>query len=596
MGTSRAVLIGLAAAVLLATPASGAGPGTTLLMSRADGLGALPPAGDGSATSETRALSGDGRFVVFTSGADDLGVRDAHQHAWIRDTTTNTTTLLDRGPGGAAGDGDGVGASISRDGSAVCFTSLASNLVSGVGPVVVSGFPRAHVYVVRLATGAMSVADRATGAEGALGDRGALNCQLDADGSRVAFDSDSANLVAGDTNSNADVFVRDLPGAATQRVSLTGAGAQAAGGGGLESISGDGTRIAFGTRASLVAADTNSSAFDVYVRDTTAGTTFLGSVGTGSVTGDGDAFGGSFSDDGNSIAFVSDATNLAFGDANNQTDAFVRLIGADETVLVSRASTPAGAIADGRSTNVAISGDGLGVAFSSTATNLGATPLATGQSIVYVRTLSGAITRAVSRASGAAGVLDDRDALSPSLGSAPTTVAWRSQPIFGIPALTSAFDGIFGRGDFDEVFRRELSGDEPTQLVSQPSGGAARNSGVNDSDLRAGSVSADGRFVVFTSKSDGLVAGGASRFAQRTSATTCCTPPRSSAAVRGTVRWRSSGCSQGRRSAPTDRASRSSARRRTSSRASAAPTSTCAQSRRASCAWQAGATAPRAVR
>ena len=66
--------------------ASAAVQGTTLLLSRSDGLSPLPAAGDNGAQTTQRALSGDGRFVVFQSGADDLGARDGVQHVWLRDT------------------------------------------------------------------------------------------------------------------------------------------------------------------------------------------------------------------------------------------------------------------------------------------------------------------------------------------------------------------------------------------------------------------------------------------------------------------------------------------------------------------------------
>ena len=497
--------------------ASAAVQGTTLLLSRSDGLGPLPAAGDNAAQTTQRALSGDGRFVVFQSGADDLGARDGFQHVWLRDTQTDTTTLIDRSPGGQPANGNSVGVSISRDGSAACFSSTANNLVAGVGPATTTGFiTRGHVYVVRFASGSLSVADRASGAEGAIGDGGADDCLIDSDGSRVAFDSDSKNLVAGDTNANADVFVRDLTAATTTRVSVTGpgAGAQAAGGGGLESLSGDGTRIAWGTRASLLAGDTNTSAFDIYVRDTSAGTTYLGSLGTGSVAGDGDSFGASLSDDGNQLAFVSESQNLAIGDGNFAADVFVRFIGADETVLVSRASTSGGAISNGRSTEAVISGDGLGVAFTSTATNLAPdTPGPAGKAL-YLRRLSGATTEAVNRLSGASGELDERPPGTPSLGATPSFVAWGGDQLaFGLPP-SEGFDSAFGRGDFDEVFQRELTGAQKTELVSQPSGNAARNSGVNDAEIRAGAISADGRFVAFTSDADGLVPGVSSRATQ----------------------------------------------------------------------------------
>ena len=49
---------------------------------------------------------------------------------------------------------------------------------------------------------------------------------ISTDGGRVAFYSTATALVAGDTNSRGDVFVRDLAAATTVRTSLTTAGAQ----------------------------------------------------------------------------------------------------------------------------------------------------------------------------------------------------------------------------------------------------------------------------------------------------------------------------------------------------------------------------------
>ena len=137
-------LLAVVTVIASASSAGAAGPGSTLLVSRPDGLGPLVPAGDNHAAAGTRALSGDGRFVVYAGRADDLGARDGHQHIWLRDTMTGSTTLVDRGPGGVPGDGDAGTPSISRDGSAVCFGSLAGNLVAGVGPIPGPGFSQAH--------------------------------------------------------------------------------------------------------------------------------------------------------------------------------------------------------------------------------------------------------------------------------------------------------------------------------------------------------------------------------------------------------------------------------------------------------------------
>src|SRR5262249_22032882 len=94
---------------------------------------------------------------------------------------------------------------------------------------------------------------------------------ISGDGRYVAFASRATDLVGGDTNQSADVFVRDGETGATERVSVDGRGAQAASGGGSPAISADGRFVAF-TSASpdLVTGDTNGVS-DVFVHDRTTG-------------------------------------------------------------------------------------------------------------------------------------------------------------------------------------------------------------------------------------------------------------------------------------------------------------------------------------
>jgi hypothetical protein len=154
-------------------------------------------------------------------------------HVWVRDIVAGTTSLVDRAPGDRPGNGLQVfGASISRDGSRVCFVGDASNLVSGV-----SGM---HVFVVDPSSGETFVADRASGANGEPGNSSPGRCALDATGSRVVFESGANNLVSDDTNGATDVFVRNLDAADGPR-HMTAAGEQAPNGGVHAAINDDGT-------------------------------------------------------------------------------------------------------------------------------------------------------------------------------------------------------------------------------------------------------------------------------------------------------------------------------------------------------------------
>src|SRR5262249_56970542 len=68
---------------------------------------------------------------------------------------------------------------------------------------------------------------------------------ISGDGRFVAFASRASNLVAGDTNQSTDVFVRDRETGATERVSVDSQGVQAADGGAGPAISADGRFVAF---------------------------------------------------------------------------------------------------------------------------------------------------------------------------------------------------------------------------------------------------------------------------------------------------------------------------------------------------------------
>ena len=99
-------------------------------------------------------------------------------------------------------------------------------------------------------------------------------------GRYVAFDSTATNLVANDTNGLTDVFVHDFVTRTTVRVSVGVGGVQATGASRNPSISADGQRIAFESdAANLVAADADTTT-DVFVHDLAAGTTILASVAT----------------------------------------------------------------------------------------------------------------------------------------------------------------------------------------------------------------------------------------------------------------------------------------------------------------------------
>jgi Tol biopolymer transport system component len=88
---------------------------------------------------------------------------------------------------------------------------------------------------------------------------------ISADGRYVAFESYASNLVPGDTNDSWDVFVHDRLTGQTTRVSVASDGTQGNGSSWWPSISAEGRYVAFMSDAlNLVPGDTNGWA-DIFV-------------------------------------------------------------------------------------------------------------------------------------------------------------------------------------------------------------------------------------------------------------------------------------------------------------------------------------------
>jgi Tol biopolymer transport system component len=128
---------------------------TTTLVSRASGV-----AGAKGRLSFAPAISADGRFVAFysfTRLSPDDG--DAIFDAYVRDLQTNTTTLASRasGAGGAKGNGNSWRPAISADGRFVAFRSGATNLSPDDGDAT------EDVFVRDLQANTTTLVSRATG-------------------------------------------------------------------------------------------------------------------------------------------------------------------------------------------------------------------------------------------------------------------------------------------------------------------------------------------------------------------------------------------------------------------------------------------------
>src|SRR5207249_1398616 len=101
-------------------------------------------AAQGNGDSQGAALTGDGRFVAFSSQASNLipGDTNAAFDVFVRDRRRDTTERVSVGPLGEQGnDNSGLqsGSAISADGRFVAFSSAASNFVDFAGGADTNG-------------------------------------------------------------------------------------------------------------------------------------------------------------------------------------------------------------------------------------------------------------------------------------------------------------------------------------------------------------------------------------------------------------------------------------------------------------------------
>jgi len=417
-------------------------------------------------------------------------------------TTERVSVASDgsQGNGFSGGGFDIRGQAISADGRYVVFTSQATNLVPGDTNGV------EDVFVHDRQTG---VTERVSVAsDGNEGNDSSWEPAISADGRHVAFWSRATNLVPGDTNGVADVFVHDRQTGVTERASVDSGGNEGNGWSTSPAISADGRYVAFHSHASnLVAGDTNNfcdfnhdgnldNCPDVFVHDRQTGTTELASVDSGGNQDDNGSDYPAISADGRYVVFVSAATNLVPGDTNGKADVFVRdrQTGVTERVSVDSSGNEANG-PSGFSYSPAISADGRYVAFASAATNL--VPGDTNDWIdIFVHDRQTGVTERVSvdssgnQGNGCSckGMFDHTSAISAD----GRYVAFTSFASNLVPGDTNGGEDVF-------VHDRQTKVTELVRVSVDSSG--------NEGGGWGPAISADGRYVAFASFASNLVPG-----------------------------------------------------------------------------------------
>jgi Tol biopolymer transport system component len=368
---------------------------TTVRASIPDGAA---PGAEGNGDSTAPAITPDGRYVAFNSNATNLIATDTNlaSDVYVRDTNTsisgNRTVRMSVG--------DGVPGTQANSDSYIAGNAIAVDTTVNVGNVLVAFysfatnlFPAldnngsAHVYLRSCSTDFVTCTTVPVDNTGVQGDGDSLDPSVSKNGRFVVYTSFATNLVTGDTNNFADIFVFDRVAGQNVRVSVDNTGAQGNGDSEFASISATGRYVVFTSRATnlVVGQVDNNAVTDVFLHDRdvsnsgvfdTPGNIRTTRVSVSSAAAQGN--GGSnisilpvlsVSDDGKFVVYETAATNFdPFGDTNGDLDVYLYNTVAQTTSRLSVSGS--GAEANNQSVEAVISGDGKVAAYSSFAGNL----------------------------------------------------------------------------------------------------------------------------------------------------------------------------------------------------------------------------------
>lgn len=392
-----------------------------------------------------------------------------------------TVTRMSLAYTGTEGTGGGISlipywrsSSVSEDGTKVAFESNLAHLVPA------DGSNNADIFVKDTTSGEIELVSVPLPPFSPSGQ--SFSPSISADGRMVAFSSDDPNLVPGDSNGFYDVFVRDLQLDTTTLVSAGGGPANDYMDIGKAMISGDGTKVVFGSRATNLVTGGPDQGANIFLRDLVSNTTQLVSVSASGEFGNGED--PSVSADGRFVAFTTTSALLKPGLVS--VPGIVRkdmLTGA--VAWVSHALAPQ---TGGGGTWAGISADGQHVAFISDSNNF----VENDPDFHDVFVWDAATNNNVKASESFTGGVANNDSYKrPSLSGDGRYVAFSSDASDLVP------DDVNGHED---VFVRDLSTSTTTKVsTALPD----VQSGPGDSALPW--ISSSGRFVSFESNAADLV-------------------------------------------------------------------------------------------
>ena len=393
----------------------------------------------GSSYSYDPAVSGDGRYVAFTSASalvpdDSNGATDIYVRDLLNQTTTRVSLAND---GSQLGGYGSTSPDISADGRFVIFKSAAPELVNPIDGI--AGYEGVFVRdTVLETTTRLDVGPTGDANNQGNGYRSTINGGISPNGRFVVFNSTGSNLVAGgtadlcnsSTSSCLNVFVRDRDpdqngvydenNAVTSLASVAEDGSQANDSSAGVSVSDLGDAVLW-TNATNIGAPG-----DIVVRDHTGTTTIVGhNVSNNPV----------ISSDGQIVAFDSWQPNGVPDDTNNSQDTY--LVNRASNAIQRASVAPDGSQLPEGGVNPAISDTGRYVAFTSFSTAVLPAGSPSPVANVFLRDTTPPAGGAPTP-TGTTIVVQPTD---PETGTSPVTVTFSNVDAAGTTSVTSSASG-----------------------------------------------------------------------------------------------------------------------------------------------------------
>ncbi len=318
-------------------------------------------AGQVSDSSGSPSVNFTGEVLSFESTSNNLLVNDLNdaRDAFVRDLNTQELLLINQANNGQLGNDRVDDVYMSDDGRFTIFESQARNL----GWLVLAEGSDDNLYMFDRDD--QQISPISININGDMGDGSSEHASITVDGRWVVFDSDSLDMVGDDNNGVNDIFIRDTVNNSTARLS-NGMNGETNGRSDHPDITPDGRYVVFDSDASnIVANDTNDSK-DVFLYDRELDVFSLISVDNNGVQANADSSQPRMSADGNTVVFLSKATNLDVADTNNRQDVYVRDLSTGQTTWAS----PAATVVNEDMSNARISHDGRYVSFETGSNNI----------------------------------------------------------------------------------------------------------------------------------------------------------------------------------------------------------------------------------